>query len=57
MEITDAQPQAFNVLLEFIYTGMVQNVQDFDSLVILDVFCLALKYKIKKLIIECEEYL
>jgi alpha-tubulin suppressor-like RCC1 family protein len=42
LDIVDWRPLAFQVLLEFIYTGMVQNVQDFDSLVILDVFCLAL---------------
>lgn len=47
MIIEDIQPKSFHVLLEFLYTGIVQNVQDFDSLVILDVFWLALKYKIK----------
>ena len=57
MTIDDIQPKSFNVLLEFLYTGIVQNVQDFDSLVILDVFWLSLKYKIKKLACEWEEYL
>ena len=57
LEIQDCQPEAFKILLEFIYTGMVQNVPEFDSLVLLDVFCLALRYRIKKLVCECEEYL
>lgn len=57
MDVEDIIPSAFFILLEFIYTGMVQNVQEFSTLVILDVFCLALRYKIKKLVIECEEYL
>ena len=57
LKISDIQSQAMLLFLEFIYTGMIQNVRDFDSKVILDVFILALRFKVKKLVQECDQFL
>lgn len=52
LKVEGTIPEAFSLLLEFIYTGFIQNVRDFEIKIILDLYLLALKYGIKKLFRE-----